>query len=114
MAVVVYLAISLGLVAMLHWMGVQRRRLFFSLHGTLAFEDLNEEQATQWIEIDRRKFDSGFWRVIAVAYMIWHYPGLISHALFQRNSLHPIQMVIVSAIVWIGILFLVLAPSASR
>lgn len=113
-AAAVYLAISMGLVAMLYWMGVQRDRLFSSLYGARVFDDLDQEQTTQWIEIHRREFDSGFWRVIAVAYMIWHYPGFISLVLLRRESLSPIPMVIVSAIVWIGILFLVLAPTASH
>jgi len=60
----------MGLVAMLYWMGVRRRRLFSSLYGAVAFDDLDEEQAAKWVEIDRLKFNSGFWRFITVAYMI--------------------------------------------
>ncbi|MGC4016072.1 MAG: hypothetical protein QM755_16335 [Luteolibacter sp.] len=113
-AVVVYLSISMGFVAMLYWMGIQRRRLFSSLYEVPTFEDLDEKQAAQWAEIHQRKFDSGFWRVLMIAYMLWHYPGFLAHVLFRRESLYPIPMVVVSAIVWIGILYLVLAPSSSR
>jgi hypothetical protein len=110
-ATAIYLCGSLLLFGLMYLMGAARRKAFVGMFGEQAqFEDLEEEQAVEWRDVHESRFDSGFWRFVALAYMLYHYPGLIVSALFGRNSLHPALMFMASAVIWIGALFLILRP----
>jgi hypothetical protein len=92
-------------------MGAARRKAFAARFGDRArIEDFPEHQAREWQELHENQFNSGVWRFVSLVFMLYHYPGLIVSALFRRNVLHPAVMFLTSAIVWIGLLFLLLRP----
>ena len=114
-AISIYLGGSLALFGLMWLMGFQRRKSFVALFGeSIQFDDLDEDQKIRWAEIHDRQFDSGFWRLVALAYMIYHYPGRAFNALRGKSTLQPMSMFIASAAFWIGLLYLIFGLGAGK
>ena len=110
----IYLCGSLLLFGLMYIMRVARRKAFVGMFGDkVQFDDLDEVQAIEWREVHETRFNAGFWRFVALAYMLYHYPGLFVSAIFGRNNLHPILMFLASAIIWGSVLFFIFRSSTS-
>lgn len=107
-ASIIYFCGSLLLFGLMYLMGFLRRKVFTKTFGDqVTFEDLKEGQVNEWQQIHETRFDSGIWRFVMLAYMCYHYPGLLLSACLGRNTLHPMLLFTGSAMVWIGLLYLI-------
>ena len=106
----IYLGGSLLFYLLIVQLTTRARREFVRRFGAGRDEkDFNETEGRGVIEHEA-KFNSSFCRAVMVTYMLYHLPGFLFCAFTKRNTLFPAVMLGVSAVVWIGVLFLVYRP----
>jgi hypothetical protein len=110
----IYLGLSIALFAILFLSGISRRRLYRHRFGGRDTEELTAEEMAEWELIHKKTYDEGPWRKFTVFWMFFHYPGFLVCALICciRNGgrLYGSVMFLCSAVVWVGLLFLLLRP----
>ena len=101
-----YAAASFTLVALLWVMGISRNRTFAHRYGAgKTVDDLSGEEALDWENYHEAKFNSGPWRWVLSAYILFHFPGFLFCALLRFKALYMLPMLGVSAVVWLTVIY---------
>lgn len=102
-----YSIISILLLGLMLYMGRCMKSDFRAEYGDQSgYESADEESRTAWGEVQDEKYNSGFFRFVALAFVIFHLPGFIITVWFSRGTdMDSWIMALVTDIVYLALAY---------